>query len=156
MASVKQCLKVFGGLFGGAGPSQTETAPTESKSPPPASLSVLVIDDDVDFLRSLRSLLRAEGFDVIAAESGVKGLQLLRYTDRQIAVVLLDYNMPQLNGAETLRHLRKLAPKAKVIAVTGVSLDQIPANFTEGVDRFIQKPFEQQQLISAIKESVAG
>lgn len=156
MASIKHGLTALGGLFGPAREPQTEEAMGEVKPSPPSRLSVLVIDDDADFLRTIRSLLCAEGFDVIAADSGVKGLQLLRYTDRQIAVVLLDYNMPQLNGAETLRYLRTLAPKAKVIAVTGVNLEQIPATFTEGVDRFIQKPFAQQQLIAAIKESVAG
>lgn len=113
--------------------------------------TVLIIDDEPDFLDMVAAFLRQEGYDVLVASSGLKGLNMMRYAVSDIRVVLLDYRMPQLNGAETLQHLRRLNPHAKVIAVTGVPMDEIPLQFRGGTDYFIQKPFQPQVLLAAIK-----
>ena len=112
--------------------------------------TVLAIDDDPSFLCILRPVLREEGFDVLTSTSGAKGLDMLRYGARDIRVVLLDYNMPQLNGAETLEHLRRLRPQVKVLAVTGVDAQLLPPSFREGVDKFLQKPFRSKELVDTI------
>ena len=117
---------------------------------------MLAIDDDPTILQILRSLLRDEGFNVLTCTSGPKGLDMMRYAGRDIRVVLLDYNMPQLNGAETLHHLRRLSPEAKIIAVTGVNINLLPENFREGVDKFLQKPFRSADLMAAIRDVLGG
>ena len=121
-----------------------------------ATCSVLTIDDDPEILQALRALLREEGFNVLSTTSGPKGLDMLRYGGRDIRIVLLDYNMPQLNGAETLKHLRSIAPQAKVIALTGVNLNLLPESFREGVERFIPKPFRTAELVATIRELLSG
>jgi len=112
--------------------------------------TVLAIDDDPIFLRTVTTVLRKRGFSVLAATNGAKGLNLLCYAPGNIEVVLLDYGMPHLNGAETLGHLRKLNPKIKVIALTAVDITRLPKSFHEGVDKFIQKPFDARKVIDAI------
>ncbi|HUK84059.1 MAG TPA: response regulator [Verrucomicrobiae bacterium] len=117
-----------------------------------ANCTVLAIDDDPIILQTLRPALRDQGFNVLTSTSGPKGLDMLRYAGYDIRVVLLDYNMPQLNGAETLLHVRRLNPEAKVIALTGVNINLLPETFCEGVDKLVQKPFRTGDLVAAIRE----
>jgi CheY-like chemotaxis protein len=118
--------------------------------------TVLVIDDDPAFLDGVRSLLRNAGFNVLHSTSGPKGLNMLRYAPRDIHLVLLDYNMPGFNGAETLAYVRKLGAKVHVIAMTGFAPERLPESFRNGVDHFIHKPFTGEELVSTVDQMIAG
>ena len=137
-----------------ASPLGREERDSKPSSPRPPECTVLAIDDDPAFVQILRTVLREEGFNVLTSTSGPKGLDMLRYAPRDIRVVLLDYNMPQLNGAETLRYLRELSPNVRVIAVTGVDINLLPESFRDGVDRFMRKPFQTRDLIDAIRSVI--
>jgi CheY-like chemotaxis protein len=63
--------------------------------------------------------------------------------------------MPNLNGDETLRHLRKLNPSIKVVAVTSSNPNQVAASFRDGVDKFLKKPLDARELIATI-DSLVG
>lgn len=114
--------------------------------------TVLVIDDDPSFLDTMRSVLANEGYNVLTSSNGAKGLDMIRYTPRDIGAVLLDFNMPRFNGAETLQFLRQLSPAAKVLAVSGVKSDELPSDFRDGVERFIPKPFSNAELLKTLDE----
>jgi CheY-like chemotaxis protein len=131
-------------------PVRSGTTPPEATPKPKPT--VLVIDDDPVFLDTMRMLLRAEGYNVLASSNGPKGLDMVRYGAREIAVVLLDFNMPRFNGVDTLQFLRKLSPDAKVLAVSGVATDELPPEFREGVERVIRKPFSNAELLKVIEE----
>jgi CheY-like chemotaxis protein len=75
---------------------------------------------------------------------------MLVYAPGDFRIVLLDYTMPQLNGDETLQHLRKLNPSIKVVAVTSSDPNLVPASFRDGVDKFLTKPLDAKQLIETI------
>ena len=113
---------------------------------------VLIIDDDTSFLEAMRSLLSSAGYDVLTSSTGPKGLDMLRYAPRDIGAVLLDFNMPRFNGTETLQFLRKLSPQVKVLAVSGVSLKELPSEFRDGVERFVPKPFSNDDLLKTLDE----
>jgi CheY-like chemotaxis protein len=116
--------------------------------------TVLAIDDDPILLRTVTTVLRKRGFNVLTATTGTKGLNMLCYAPGDIEVVLLDYDMPRLNGAETLGYVRKLCPKVKVIALTAIDLKQLPKSFRDGADTLIQKPFDARKVIDAIHSLV--
>ena len=116
--------------------------------------TVLAIDDDPTFLHTVSSVLGKHGFNVLTSTTGTKGLTMLRYGATDIRVVLLDYNMPQLNGTETLAYVRKLCPNVKVLALTATDLSQLPQGFRDGIDKFIQKPFDARKVIDAIHSLV--
>ena len=59
---------------------------------------------------------------------------------------------PSLDGAGALTFVRQLSPKVKVIAVTGMEPDLVPAEFREGVDAFVKKPFEMDALLQKVGE----
>lgn len=115
-------------------------------------VTILAIDDDATMLDLLRPLLKAEGFNVLTAQSGAKGLDMLRYAQKDVRVVLLDYNMPRLSGSDTLTYLRKIAPQVKVVALTGVEEALLPESYRTQVDRFMPKPFRAADLVNCIRE----
>jgi CheY-like chemotaxis protein len=128
---------------------QSETPVAQNKN-----TTILAIDDDPVFLDGIRELLGVAGFNVLTSTTGPKGLDMLRYAQRDIRAVLLDYSMPRFNGADTLEYVRRLSPDAKVVALTGVELDQVPESFRQGVDEFIRKPCRTAHLIEVLNSLV--
>jgi CheY-like chemotaxis protein len=149
-------FKAAAALFGNGGLQDTQEQPngrTRADSSV-AKSTVLIIDDDPSYLDTMRALLSGEGYNVLTSSTGPKGLDMVRYAPRDIGAVLLDYNMPRFNGAETLQFLRKLCPDLKVLAVSGVNANQLPPDFRAGVNRFIPKPFSNADLLKTIEEVI--
>jgi CheY-like chemotaxis protein len=149
------------GIFAAAvalfGKGELQDAEQETKAPRPVATTkskptVLVIDDDPSFLDAMRMVLRSEGYNVLASSTGPKGLDMVRYAGDDVRAVLLDFNMPRFNGADTLQFLRKLNPDVKVLATSGVRLDELPSEFREQTDRFIPKPFSNSDLLKTLDE----
>jgi signal transduction histidine kinase len=86
--------------------------------------SILVVDDQQDTLASVKSLLEREGHRVLVAESGFEGLEILKSTE--IDVVIVDYLMPRMNGAEFVREVRRFDPFVQIILQTGYAGEQPP------------------------------
>lgn len=154
-------MGIFGAavaLFGKSGSQPLERRPrakdTDETTGPKAT--ILIIDDDPSFLDTMRTVLAGEGYNVLASSTGPKGLDMVRYARGDVGAVLLDYNMPRFNGAETLQFLRKLSPNAKVLAVSGMKSDELPPDFREGVERFIPKPFSNSDLLKTLEEILDG
>ncbi|HEX4666270.1 MAG TPA: response regulator transcription factor [Chthoniobacterales bacterium] len=90
----------------------------EEITPPPKKIRVMVVDDHSVMRRALRSILETqELLEVVAeADSGQAALDL--WSSAQPDVILMDGSMPDMNGMETIRRLRQLAPEVKVIGIT--------------------------------------
>ena len=141
-------------LMGKGGLRDTDERPRarQSGNGTEPKTTVLVIDDDTDFLEATRSFLQSAGYNVLTSSTGPKGLDMARYATGDIGAVVLDFNMPRFNGAETLQFLRKLCPQVKVLAVSGVSIKELPTEFREGVERFVPKPFSSGDLLKTIEQ----
>ena len=154
-------MGIFGAavaLFGKGGSQPVEQRsgvrhPDDDAEP---KATILIIDDDPSFLDTMRAVLAAEGYNVLASSTGPKGLDMVRYARGDVGAILLDFNMPRFNGAETLPFLRKLSPNAKVLAVSGLKSNELPPDFREGVDRFISKPFSNADLLKSLEEILDG
>jgi CheY-like chemotaxis protein len=142
-------------LFGKKPQSNGNGKNGEADTSAPKS-TILVIDDDPKFLETMRILLRGAGYTVLTSGTGPKGLDMVRYAPRGVRTVLLDFNMPGFNGAETLEYLRKLNPNVKVIAVSGFKANELPPSFQKGVNRFVAKPFSNGELLETIEEVSGG
>ena len=140
-------------LFSDGGVGQQERLPEcDSNDGSESKPTILVIDDDPLLLLTVKSLLGKSGFNVLATSSSPKGLDMLRYAGSDIRVVLLDYNMPRLNGDEALTFVRQLSPNAKVIGLTAMNLDSVSKAYRVGVDRLLTKPVIATDLLSAVNE----
>lgn len=111
--------------------------------------TILVIDDEIGPRESLRILFKNK-YNVITAESGLKGIEIIK--TEKIDLIILDLKMPGKNGIDTLIEIRKYNKDVPVIILTGYG-DMATAKkaMQYGVREFITKPFE----ISEIEEIIA-
>ncbi len=107
---------------------------------------VLIVDDEPDYCDALRDLLRSRGFEVAIALSGEEALPA--YMQEKPDVVLLDIQMPGMDGLETLRELKVLDQGANVFMVTAIEDDEIVMRaMAEGALDYIIKPVDLYYLV---------
>src|SRR5207244_5474186 len=78
---------------------------------------ILCIDDSVHGLTVRRHVLEERGYDVLTARCGREGLE--RFKNEKVDLAVVDYMMPEMNGAEVIRQLRKASPKLPIILLSG-------------------------------------
>ena len=113
------------------------------------AVRVLVVDDEAPIIELVRAYLEREGMEVIAASDGQAGLDLIR--DRAPDVVVLDVNLPGLDGFEVLRRARTFSD-AYVIMLTARAeeIDRI-VGLSVGADDYLVKPFSPRELVARIR-----
>ena len=119
--------------------------------------SVLVVDDSAMILRSVKAMLEDE-YHVSVATSGKAALKIL-HEKRRPDIVLLDYEMPEMNGMEMLWAIRNDVglSKLKVIFLTGITgKDQVAAVMQLKPEGYILKPVTKEKLKAAIKAALEG
>ena len=113
--------------------------------------SILVVDDNPKFLKDA---LPMYGYDVTVAEDGIEALKILSDENKNFDLVLLDVMMPNMDGWDTLKAIRK-NPKTEyvpVIMITAVSEDQkVVSGLKIGADDYIVKPFILPNLLARIE-----
>ena len=115
-------------------------------------INVLIVDDEKNLTLAMRRLLSAEGYRAEVAASGELALESIK--ELPFDVVLLDVNMPGMNGLETFKKLKKLSPKSNVVMITGYgkTLKALVEEARElGVHSVIDKPFKINQITEAIQ-----
>ncbi len=112
---------------------------------------ILCIDDDRFLLELRRQVLGSVGYDVLTAPSGMDGLRLA--SRGEIDLVILDYWMPGMDGAEVAESLKSEFPKLPVIAMSSA---QVPDRMMDAVDVFIPKGQRVEVLLSAISSALAA
>jgi DNA-binding response OmpR family regulator len=111
---------------------------------------VLLVDDDEVIRTLLRLTLPAEGYDVVEAEDGEHALRLTE--GPAPALVVLDWRMPGLSGAEVLPELKRRHPQTPVIVLTVEPEAQArPQAESLGADVFMSKPFSPLQLLATVE-----
>lgn len=115
---------------------------------------VLLVDDEEDFLEVLGERLRRRGLEVRTATNGPDAIGLAR--DEPFDAVVLDLAMPDLDGHETLLEMRSLRPGLPVVLVSGFREDASTGRFaSEEITAFVRKPYEPEELIEAVRASLA-
>src|SRR6185295_10178478 len=113
---------------------------------------ILVIDDDADLRTMTTVFLEGAGHDVVVVSNGALGLRTLRATSFDL--VLCDLFMPDVDGLEVLRELRRLPGDVPVIAMSGGgfggTVDLLEVAKQLGAAEIIEKPFTQRALLRVI------
>jgi class 3 adenylate cyclase/CheY-like chemotaxis protein len=112
--------------------------------------TVLVVDDQPQNLRLLDAVLSPRGYTVLSASSGAEALRVL--AGGGVDLVLLDILMPEMNGYEVCRRIRSDPETAflPVVMVTASGAQERLASLQAGADDFVQKPFDQNELLARI------
>ena len=115
-------------------------------------VSVLLIDDERDYVNVLSNRLSKRGFDVGKANSGSEAFQILR--QRSFDVAILDLKMTDMDGIEVLKVLKKMVPELVVIMLTGHgSAEAAHEGIRLGAYDYLTKPCETEELIQKIMEA---
>ena len=121
-------------------------APAEPEPLPVRPLRVLLVDDDELILESVAPMLRMLGHDVLTADSGQGALAQME-AGLEVDLVILDMNMPGLNGAQTLVRLKAFRPDQRVLMASGYSDgDMAPLLLAHSRVSSIQKPFDLKEI----------
>jgi DNA-binding NtrC family response regulator len=108
---------------------------------PLAKGTILVVEDDDIARQNLQYILEKEGYDVLAAETGVKALQLLEKSEFDL--VLTDLKMQQVDGMQVLNMVRENHPHTEVIMITAyATVDTAVEAMRQGAYHYIPKPYK--------------
>jgi len=118
----------------------------------PRMKRILIIDDDHHILLMLKKMLEKAGFEVDLASNGVDGLELFQKIHADM--VITDIIMPEKEGLETIREMKRMRSDLKIIAMSGggkISAD----NYLEtakifGASLVLEKPFSQKTMVDAV------
>lgn len=119
---------------------------------------ILIIDDEPHILVMLKKMMERAGYEIDLASNGKEGIELFQRSPADL--VITDIIMPEKEGLETIREMKRIHPRLKIIAMSGGG--KISAeNYLEtarifGATRIIEKPFTQGEMVTAVKELMAS
>src|SRR5215472_8575370 len=114
------------------------------------TMRVFIIDDDEDHAESIADLLEFKGYSVEIAFSGEEGVA--RFRQQDFDVVLMDVRLPGMNGVETFFEFRKIRPHARVLMMTGFSVEALVAQAVDnGALGILYKPFAVEELLTTLE-----
>ncbi|HEX2031617.1 MAG TPA: response regulator transcription factor [Actinomycetota bacterium] len=113
------------------------------------ALTVLVVDDDAQILRALRTSLRARGYDVMTASNGETALELLSTHPPDLAIV--DLGLPGIRGREVIERLRTWSEMPVIVLSVQDSHAEKVAALDAGADDYVTKPFSIDELLARIR-----
>jgi len=114
---------------------------------------ILIVDDEITFIKTAQVRLEASGYEVIAASHGLEGLEKIE--NEKPDLIILDVLMPMMDGYTMLREIRKNdeIKNIPVIMCSGKVILKIAENNSKSkADAYIAKPFDSSVFISKIKE----
>ncbi len=112
--------------------------------------TVLIVDDALDDLESMRGILEINGYNVLPCDAGVKALEDLG--NNKVDLIIMDIMMPTLSGYDLLRIFRERL--AKNIPIIFVSIKEQREVDLTNVDGFIQKPFDASKFAETINKAI--
>jgi two-component system, OmpR family, KDP operon response regulator KdpE len=115
--------------------------------------TVLIVEDDSTLRRTLHTTLAVLDFDIGEAATGEEALRRLCMIDYE--VVLLDTNMPGLDGIETCRRIRRSYPRLPILMLTVRDSEDDKVHALEsGADDYITKPFQVRELVARVRSAI--
>lgn len=114
---------------------------------------ILVVDDEPDIVRMVVRTLEARGHQVVVARDGAAALELCAATPPELLIV--DANLPQVEGAEVIRRLRA-SPHTRALPIVMMSAADVSlGEASEGADELVMKPFVRETLVRNVERLLA-
>lgn len=119
------------------------------------SHKILIIDDEIDICRLLSGFLEKKGYDCEYTGKARKGLKMIE--DNEFDLIICDFRLPDMDGLELIRSIRKLNQSVKVIVITGYSDVKMAVQVIKlGAFEYVTKPIYPEEILLTIKKALAG
>ena len=116
---------------------------------------VMIVDDEASFVQTIMKRLTKRDLQVVAAYSGAKAIEILA-SDKDIDIVILDVNMPDMDGIETLTKIKESHPLVEVIMLTGHStVESAVEGMRLGAYDYLTKPCDMEVFIKTLASAAA-
>lgn len=116
---------------------------------------ILVVDDEENIRQISKATLEKFGYQALTAVDGTDALSIFAEHRNNIALVITDMAMPFMDGPATIRALRHIEPKVKIIATSGLSTAEQAVELNGlGINDFLSKPFSAESLLTAIRKAL--
>jgi CheY-like chemotaxis protein len=129
--------------------------PAKVKKVTPSDKLILIADDEIMLRDLLAELLESNGYNVIRVTTGKEALKVLT-EELMVDLIILDYNMPEMNGLECVEAIRKFNKDVPVILSSGsLGLNGYNINLKKtGINSFVNKPYEFDTMLATIQELI--
>jgi CheY-like chemotaxis protein len=140
-------------------PPRAENAPSVAANVkvfnPNGPLELVMIVDDEDFVTFLAQRVLADaGYRILIAKDGFEAIDIYRKS-REIALIILDFTMPVMDGADVFEELLKIDPKVPVVLSSGFAeQERVRGMLARGLRGFIPKPYTQEKLIAQVRTTL--
>ena len=112
--------------------------------------SVLIVDDNESFCKTMSLVLKRKHYNVTTAAGGREAIK--KTGKKPFDIIFMDVKMPQMNGVETYKRIKRIRPEASVVMMTAYAVDElIKEALEEGADGIIHKPLDIQEVMSFIE-----
>jgi CheY-like chemotaxis protein len=136
-------------------PPQQKELKVKIENPEGSRELVLIVDDEELVLSLASRVLMAEGYRIISTRDPFHALEIYRMFQDEIALVVLDFMMPKMDGAEVFRELQKIKKDVAVMLSSGFAeQSQISAMLGMGLKGFLPKPYTHERLIMQIRSTL--
>ena len=172
--SIERSAQVTAGMFDLGGRAKFDTKPPkpETKDEPamPAQISysitpvlnpdgpnemILIVDDEQNVNLMMQEALIDQGDRILSARDGIEAIKIYRKFGTEISLVILDYIMPVMDGAEVFEELRIINPRVAVVLSSGFTEhDNLRIMLSKGLRGFIPKPFSRQKLLMQVRATL--
>ncbi len=116
-------------------------------------MKLLVVDDEFIVLESCRKVLEADGFEVVLVASAREALDVLK--GAEVSLVLVDIKMPEHDGFYLMDVVKERYPETPVLVMSGYhTIDTVEEATRKGAAGFIQKPFNPEELLQAVRRAI--
>ena len=115
---------------------------------------ILIVEDDLDILRLLTRELEDAGFEVLAFDSGMRGLSAVRESEPDL--VILDLGLPDLSGQEIARRVRRTGDTPIIILTAADEVGTKVEMLNAGADDYLAKPFHVEELVARASNARAA
>lgn len=114
---------------------------------------IMLVDDEVPFVETIAKRLKIRDIKILSAFSGKECLEKLK-TNENVEVIVLDVKMPEMDGLETLREIKKVFPLIEVIMLTGhATIESAIEGMKLGAFDYLMKPCDIEELVSKIYDA---
>lgn len=113
---------------------------------------ILWVDDDTDIIKQGKEYLEGEGYNVLITTNGKEAIEIYQKQGEEINIVILDVDMPEMNGIEVFEEIKKINPRVNVLFLSGKYHPELKGIIEK--EKVLKKPIKPEEFLEKIREII--